>query len=238
MAWQGQQQPDGSLKYVKTGGDVRQNLKDTHKISAMNFVSTSVLTSSNGGMTYDTEVRKDDVEVTGEAAARGSSKTLYEQLEEQKEAQKLQHDGKIKTMYGDGTAKALDVEEIDFLDEQERIKADRRFAVAEKEREDLAEFATLRAERVRPAKERARSAPLASERAKKRKRGFKTTIHVRPRVCDPAAATAVGPAPAAPVPAPAAPVAAASKPKASAAPCATSLLADYGSSSEESDGGA
>ena len=38
--------------------------------------------------------------------------------------------------------------------------------------------------------------------------------------------------------APAAPVAAASKPKASAAPCATSLLADYGSSSEESDGGA
>jgi hypothetical protein len=225
MAWQGQRQHDGSLKYVKSGGDVRQNLTDTHKISAMNFVSTSVLTSTNGGMTYDTEVRKDDVEVTGAAAARGSSKTLYEQLEEQKEAQKLQHDGKIKTMYGDGTAKALDAEEVDFLDEQERIKADRRFAVAQKEREDLAEFATLRAERVRPAKERVRRAPLASEseRAQKRKRGLKTTINVRPRVCNPAAAAAVGPVPAA------------IKPKASAVPCVASLLVDYGSSSEESD---
>jgi hypothetical protein len=54
--------------------------------------------------------------------------------------------GKIFTMYGDGTAKALDDEEVDFLDEQRRIKEDRRHAVAEKERDDMAEFKALRAE--------------------------------------------------------------------------------------------
>lgn len=267
MAWSGQRSADGTIKYVRKGEDKRQNLNDGHKIAAMNFVSTSVLTSSNG-IVAGTEVRNDDVEVTGEAAARGSNKTLYEQLEESRAATSDMKKGKIFTMYGDGTAKALDDEEVDFLDEQRRIKEDRRHAVAEKERDDMAEFKALRAERVRPAKELARGdrpgeagaavadggagrqAETAADSAAKRKRAaLKTRINVRPRfakrprgsagAAGVAASASASASSAAPPATVAATVAAAAAPRSTATQLSSSasLLADYSSSSSSEEEG-
>eukprot|EP00624_Nannochloropsis_granulata_P000475 evm.model.NODE_11811_length_10454_cov_19.500383.4 len=115
-------------------------------MTTIRFVATSVL-SSDDGLSYKTEQLEDEEahkkRLDKEKAAHG--RTLWEQLEEQKDKKKAEYDAVTKQIFA--PPKALDEGEASYLQgilEQEKMRDRRR---AEEEERELAAFSLARANR-------------------------------------------------------------------------------------------
>jgi hypothetical protein len=82
---------------------------------SLRFVKTSVLSSENG-LEYSKEeaIDNDETKMARIEADRASRKTLFEQLEEQKQKKQADYDAITKQIFA--PPKALDDEEFGFLD--------------------------------------------------------------------------------------------------------------------------
>ncbi|GAB5031277.1 Hypothetical protein NocV09_00501450 [Nannochloropsis oceanica] len=115
-------------------------------MTTIRFVATSVM-SSDDGLSYKTEQLEDEEahkkRLDKEKAAHG--RTLWEQLEEQKDKKKAEYDAVTKQIFA--PPKALDEAEASYLQgilEQEKMRDRRR---AEEEERELAAFSLARANR-------------------------------------------------------------------------------------------
>lgn len=119
--------------------------------SGLGFVSTAVLESDNSGLSYDKETRLEAKEVGvggGEAArlprdleklnARQGSLTLYEQLAQNKEA--AEEEARAKKALAFAPPKALDDEDVEFLQEREDLAAEAEARIRQQEDADTEAF--------------------------------------------------------------------------------------------------
>jgi predicted patatin/cPLA2 family phospholipase len=108
---------------------------------SLRFVKTSVLSSENG-LEYSKEeaIDNDETKMARIEADRASRKTLFEQLEEQKQKKQADYDAVTKQIFA--PPKALDDEEFGFLDSLANRKR------AEEEQRKIKEEEQLEAFRI------------------------------------------------------------------------------------------
>lgn len=100
---------------------------------ALHFVSTSVLTSSDG-IAFEHEEKKDTLDVRNATKANEVSRPLFEQLAEQNDKKQADRDAITKLIFA--PPKALDEEEVEFyndLEERQKKLKELRQATEEEE---------------------------------------------------------------------------------------------------------
>lgn len=100
---------------------------------ALHFVSTSVLTSSDG-IAFEHEEKKDTLDVRNAAKTNDTSRPLFEQLAEQNDKKQAERDAITKLIFA--PPKALDDEEVEFyndLEERQKQLKELRKATEEEE---------------------------------------------------------------------------------------------------------
>ncbi len=108
---------------------------------SLNFVSTSVL-SSTDGVSHNTEIQ---LQPTSSASHSTDRKPLYEQLRENAEKDQEKYDEVTKAMRGTTT---LDEEDIAFIQGVEDRKAEMKNDVRRKEEEEIQMFRAARLEKT------------------------------------------------------------------------------------------
>ena len=92
---------------------------------AVRFVATEILSSADGLSHGETRVLETDEVRAARAAGGGGGKTLYEQLEAEREKQQEAYDANTKALFSPG--EVLDAEDVAFYEaEQRRAAAARR----------------------------------------------------------------------------------------------------------------
>ena len=100
---------------------------------AVRFVATEILSSADGLSHGETQVLETDEVRAARAAGGGGGKTLYEQLEAEREKQQEAYDANTKALFSPG--EVLDAEDVAFYEEEQRRAAAARAARAEDELE-------------------------------------------------------------------------------------------------------
>ena len=108
---------------------------------SLNFVSTSVL-SSTDGVSHNTETQ---LQPTSSASLTTHRKPLFEQLRENAEKDQEKYDEVTKAMRGTTT---LDEDDVAFIQGMEDSKAERKFKVKQKEEEEIQMFRAARLEKT------------------------------------------------------------------------------------------
>ena len=108
---------------------------------SLNFVSTSVL-SSTDGVSHNTETQ---LQPTSSASLTTHRKPLFEQLRENAEKDQEKYDEVTKAMRGTTT---LDEDDVAFIQGIEDTKAERKFKVKQKEEEEIQMFRAARLEKT------------------------------------------------------------------------------------------
>mmetsp|Transcript_23879 Transcript_23879/g.35036 ORF Transcript_23879/g.35036 Transcript_23879/m.35036 type:complete len:200 (+) Transcript_23879:32-631(+) len=106
---------------------------------ALHFVSTSVLSSSDG-IGYEKEEKKEteDTRAARIAAERAASKPLFEQLAEQQEKKQAEYDANTKLIFA--PPKALDEEDVEYFQHMEQLRKQQMTKQKEEEEKELAVF--------------------------------------------------------------------------------------------------
>jgi hypothetical protein len=107
---------------------------------AVRFVATEILSSADGLSHGETQVLETDEVRAARAAGGGGGKTLYEQLEAEREKQQEAYDANTKALFSPG--EVLDAEDVAFYEAEQRRAAAARAARAE---DEASEFAAARA---------------------------------------------------------------------------------------------
>jgi len=121
---------------------------ESHR-TRLNFVRTAVLTSTDGGNTFDNEEQVEHVEEADDKvtdlfeqdrailANRGDKQSLYEQLQANKEKADEEWAKANNPFQG---PKTLDSEEIQFLEEQKKLKLEKEKETKKNEQAELNAF--------------------------------------------------------------------------------------------------
>ena len=110
---------------------------------SVRFVATEILSSADGLSHGETQVLETDEVRAARAAGGGGGKTLYEQLEAEREKQQEAYDANTKALFSPG--EVLDAEDVAFYEAEQRRAAAARAARAE---DEASEFAAARAAAV------------------------------------------------------------------------------------------
>ena len=100
---------------------------------SVRFVATEILSSADGLSHGETQVLETDEVRAARAAGGGGGKTLYEQLEAEREKQQEAYDANTKALFSPG--EVLDAEDVAFYEAEQRRAAAARAARAEDELE-------------------------------------------------------------------------------------------------------
>ena len=103
---------------------------------SVRFVATEILSSADGLSHGETQVLETDEVRAARAAGGGGGKTLYEQLEAEREKQQEAYDANTKALFSPG--EVLDAEDVAFYEAEQRRAAAARAARAEDEASEFA----------------------------------------------------------------------------------------------------
>ena len=93
---------------------------------SVRFVATEILSSADGLSHGETQVLETDEVRAARAAGGGGGKTLYEQLEAEREKQQEAYDANTKALFSPG--EVLDAEDVAFYEAEQRRAAAARAA--------------------------------------------------------------------------------------------------------------
>jgi predicted patatin/cPLA2 family phospholipase len=106
---------------------------------SLRFVKTAVLSSEDGvDFSKETAIENEETRLARLDAERASRKSLYEQLEEQKQKKQADYEAVTKQIFA--PPKALDDEEFDFLQSMSNQKSRKEEEVKLKEQQELEDF--------------------------------------------------------------------------------------------------
>jgi predicted patatin/cPLA2 family phospholipase len=106
---------------------------------SLRFVKTAVLSSEDGvDFSKETTIENEETRLARLEAERASRKSLYEQLEEQKQKKQADYEAVTKQIFA--PPKALDDEEFDFLQSLSNQKSRKEEEVKLKDQQELEDF--------------------------------------------------------------------------------------------------